>query len=147
VSRRGGGSSTDYYVVVEVTGYSVASGIYNKIDDIKTRAAVVEKVNRDIQKANKAADAELKKLRDQLASKSRELAKCDDTARKTHLETDITSLKAQIEQKDGERRAPTRMLEPRKFSTREDADKYVETVLKQAQKAAEKRDEKKKGDA
>ena len=82
-------------------------------------------------------DAEIKKLRSQLAAKGREVSKCTDAVRKTELQTDVTALKEQISQKDGERKPLISLIEPKKFSKREEAEKYVEALLKQAEKAKE----------
>ncbi|KPJ57723.1 MAG: hypothetical protein AMS16_00895, partial [Planctomycetes bacterium DG_58] len=85
----------------------------------------------------------VRKLQSKIAAKGRALAKAEDDATKTTLKEEITSLKAEVEQKKGEKKPYIKLIGPRRFSKRADADAYIAAVQKAAEKARAKAEAKK----
>ena len=141
--RRDYGESEACYVLVEKAGYEVTCNVYATKAETKDRAVAVAKENRAILKANKEIDAEVRKLQSKIAAKGRALAKAEDDATKTTLKEEIASLKAEVEQKKGEKKPYIKLIGPRRFSKRADADAYIAAVQKAAEKARAKAEAKK----
>ncbi len=132
------GSSQHCYVLVEITGTDASANIYATQQDVKNRQEQVNADNMAKAKDNKVLDAEISKLSGQLATKAAKLAAAKDETAKADLQKEVDDLKAQIAQKKSEKKPYVRTLDPKQFSTRADADKYIEQVLKDAQAAKEK---------
>ena len=138
----GSGTSQQCWVLVEVTGPDATANVYAKTDDVKARQEQIGKDNAERAKENKAIDAEVSKLGGELSSKGAKLAASKDDAEKATLKGEIDALKAQIVSKKGEKKPLTRTLDPKQFSARADADKFIEQVYKDVQAAKDAADKK-----
>ncbi|HUW57417.1 MAG TPA: hypothetical protein VMZ92_12340 [Planctomycetota bacterium] len=136
--RRDYGDSEMCYVLVEKAGLEVTCNIYRTKEEIKERSTAVARENAETRKANKELDAEVKKLEGQIAAKGRALAKTEDADAKTALEKEIADLKTELEEKKGEKKAFIRLIGPKRFNKRADADAYIQEVNRAAEKAKAK---------
>jgi predicted transcriptional regulator len=127
-----------FYVVVEKTGIDITPTLYGTLEQVKEHAADVLKQNNERKAANKSIDEEVRKLKAELAAKEHAAASTKDADTKAELQTAIQTLKDQISQKESARQALTTLFPPQQFRTREDAEKYMEAVNKEAQKVREK---------
>lgn len=126
------------YVIVEITGLDVNCSSLPSQTDVNSRIVELQKENGERMKANKAIDDEIKKLTSQMTVKKRELTAAKEDADKENLQKEIDDLKAQIDQKKMEIKPLTTWQAPKRFSKRDDADKYVEQVYKLSEAAKEK---------
>jgi len=132
------GNTGSVYVLVEKRGLEVNCLMYGKMEDIKKRAVVIKRLNREAKEANKAIDDEVKALKALIAAKGRELGECEDDDQKAELEKQIAELKAQIAEKESGRQLLIKVYGPKEFKKREDAEKYMEKVYEAAEKMREK---------
>jgi hypothetical protein len=152
-SGGGGGSSNTpsvFYVLVQMSGDDVSCTLYTTTDDLKKQEAAVAKQNVEIVKANTALNAEIIKLKAQLAGKTRELTKAADDDAKAPIQKDIDDLKGQIADKQGQQKPVVKLFDPRRFNNRNDAEVFMENTYKEAEKMKEKKlqaADKKKGSA
>jgi uncharacterized small protein (DUF1192 family) len=138
----GGGTSNipgQFWVLVQMSGDDVSCTLYTSSDELKKQQEAVVKQNVEIAKADRALDAEIKKLKAQLATKSKELAKAEGDDAKAAVQKEIDDLKAQIAQKQGQMKPIVKLFDPRLFNNRADAEQFMENTYKEAEKRKEKK--------
>jgi len=143
-------STNQFYVLVQRSGDDVSCSLYTTVDEFNKQVEVIVKQNAESTKTNKVVNAELRKLRGELTAKNKELAKAQDDDAKAEIQKSIETLKDQIAQKEAELKPVVKWVGPRRFNTREDAERFMEATYKEAEKIKEKKLEKKeekKGDA
>ena len=141
----GGGSSNTqswFYVLVEMRGDDVTCSMYTTTDDLKREQDAVAKQNIEIAKADKALDAEIKKLKAQLATKTRELAKADGDDAKAAVQKEIDDLNGQIADKQGQIKPIVKLFPPRQFNKIEDAQQFMDNTQKEDEEIKKKKQEK-----
>jgi len=125
-------------VVIEKAGYEVTGHIYIGLSDARKQVDSVAAENARKRRANSRIVKELKPLERDLASKTRQLARCDDTARKTELETEIEELQQKITDKKDECEVIVSIYGPRRFAKEDEARAFVEQASREVEKAREK---------
>ena len=150
-SRGGSGTTTtnQFFVLVQLAGDDVSCTLYTTMAELNKQAEVVHTQNVEAVKANKPVEAEIRKLRGEVTAKTKELGKAPDDDAKAEIQKAIDTLKAQIAQKQTELKPVVKLVDPRRFGSREDAEKFMEQTYKEAEKIKEKKLEKaeKKGSA
>lgn len=127
-----------FYVIVEKADLDVMCVLYASMQGVRGHAAGVKNRNNERKLANTVIEKELKKLRADLAKRGRQLAQSEDPDRKAELEKEIEALKSQIAEKEAERRPLIKLIGPKRFGSREAAERYMEAVYTAADKAREK---------
>lgn len=147
-SGSGSGSTvTKYYVLIEKTGIEIYCGLYSSIDEVKQRGELVIAENKVRKEANEVLDTEIKGLREQIATKSRELQKAEDEDSKSALTKEIEALKQQIAEKEQTRQTLIKLIGPAEFRTRKAAENYMEKKYAAADKIKEELDDKERAEA
>lgn len=140
----GSGSGEHCYVLIEKTGLDVTCSVLAKMDEVNARLDTIRKDNVEREKGNKVVREEITKLTAKLSTKKQELAKIkDDENAKTEAQKAVDDLNTQIKDKKGELKPLTTWAwPPNEFPKREDAAKFVDQVMKEAQKVKDKAAEK-----
>ena len=133
------------FVLVEKTGLDLYVGLYASVEEVKERLGLVNEDNARRKRANDDIEKAVKDLQTDIASKKRDIAKAEkenDEAAKASLEKDIARLEAEIAAKEKDLLPITKLAGPKQFPNRRTAEKYMEALYEEADKAKEAVDDK-----
>ncbi len=121
-------------MVIDRAGTEIAVTTFTDKTKVEEHKAAILVRNAEIVKQNQAIDEQLAALRKSLSDKELELARETDADKKPALQTEIDKLKAQITQTEAKRQPVIVVIGPTKFTTRDQAEAYIEQVKASAGK-------------
>ena len=125
-------------MIIEKTGYEMTGHLYIGLSDARKHVERVAADNARKRRANRRITRALKKLERTLRSKTRQLARTDDTAKKVELQEAIDTLTDEVEGKKEECEPLASVYGPRRFAKEVDARAFIEQAARQLAKLKEK---------
>ena len=130
------------YVLVEKSGDDITGSMYSTTTEVRERIKVIQQGNVRNARANQPVLAELKKLKSELAAKERKVKSTKEGPDRDAVQREVETLKAEVNQKEGQLKPIIRYLPEKRFNNVELAQKYINEIAAAAARAKQEAEKK-----